>query len=494
MRFASHILCAIVSTLAALTISVRAAAARQPNIIVILSDDQGYGDVGFNGCGDIPTPALDSIAANGVRFTDGYVTAPQCGPSRAGLISGRYQNEFGREQNQYLDAFGMPDGVRFFSEYMKELGYATGAVGKWHLSAEPLRSERTDTPNERGFDYFYGHLTGGTLYLPHGERESIPYLWRNDEPVKETRYLTHVFGDEASAFIDRNADRPFFLYLAFNAPHTPLQAPKDYLERFAHLASPDDEPVHCGYTDRMIEHPRQVYAAMVAAMDDAVGGVLATLRRNGLEEDTLVFFLSDNGGPTGSTRANNEPLRGVKGDTLEGGIRVPFALQWPGTVPAGQVVETPVISLDLLPTALAAAGAQDAVAPELDGRNLLPLVTGAEQWEPRTLHWRFPHPPARPEYHVWAIRRGEWKITKEWLRGSARHGDNHARTGLYRLDRDIDESEDLKDANPERYAELLQTYERWDATLPPRLTMTKKETLMFGREHPELRDAVTPWE
>jgi len=470
-------------------------AGERPNVILILSDDQGYGDVSFNGCEEIPTPALDSIAKQGVRFTNGYVTAPQCAPSRAGLLSGRYQNEFGRGHNHTIDAFGIPDEVPMFAQLMKQAGYATGMVGKWHQSAFPLAENPEDSPNERGFDYFYGHITGGTHYFPPEGEDSIPYLRRNGEPVSETRYLTNVFGEEAEAYIEQHArsEKPFFLYLSFNAPHTPLQAPEEYLERFAHLAGADDEPVHCGYTGRTIEHPRQVYAAMVAAMDDAVAGVLHAIERNGIEQDTLVFFLSDNGGPESSNGSDNGPLRGVKGDVLEGGIRVPFAVRWPGTIPPGQVIDTPVISLDLLPTALSASGALELMPSEADGIDLLPLLRDGKPLRERSLFWRFPHPPEQPELHVRAVRQGSWKYTEEWLRGPAARGREPFASGVYDLAADIDESEDLSELRPDRRAELLKQLRHWEARLPAPFTGDRKDAYGLSREEPQLRESVAPW-
>ncbi|MBC2593460.1 sulfatase-like hydrolase/transferase [Ruficoccus amylovorans] len=479
----------------ATVIITSAASARKPNVIVILSDDQGYADVGFNGSKEIPTPALDSIAKNGVLFTNGYVTAPQCAPSRAGLLSGQNQSRFGRECNTTIDTFGLPDTIPLMPEYLREDGYATGIIGKWHLGAEPLSPTPSDRPNERGFDYFYGHLVGGTMYMPQEGEDSIPYLWRNDEPVTETRYLTHVFGEEACEFIKKNADQPFFLYLAFNAPHAPLQAPEDYLKRFEHLAHEDDVPAHCAYTDRMIAHPRQVYAAMVAAMDDAVGSVLSTLKDENLENDTLIFFLSDNGGPTSVTRANNEPLRGVKGDVLEGGVRVPFAMQWPSVIPAGQVIDTPVISLDILPTALAAAGDDSKIPEGLDGENLLPMVTGKGKLPERALMWRFPHPLSMPERHGWAIREGDWKVTNEGLT-TKRSREVGAPTliGLYELPNDITESNDLQHEQSDRFRQMTETYQRWVEGLPAQTTMSQRELRDLYRSlPPESRERFAPW-
>ena len=433
----------------------QAAKTEKPNILLILVDDMGYGDVGFNGGKDIPTPNLDSLAASGVRFTDGYVTAPQCAPSRAGLLSGILQNRFGREENKIIDQLGIPATVRQFGDYMRDAGYRTGLVGKWHLG-----TMEGHHPLDRGFDWFYGFLGGSSHFLPPGDMEFIPNILENREPQKVTDYLTFVLGDKAIEFMTKEAEKPFFLYLSFNAPHAPLQAPQDYIDRFEHLTKVPD-PINY-VPQQKLKHPRQIYAAMVAALDDTIGKILAALREKGMEENTLIYFLSDNGGPTVVISANNGPLRGEKGDLLEGGVRVPFAMQWKGTIPAGQTIATPVSSLDLLPTSLAAA---DAPIPEnLDGVNLLPLVEGGEL-APRTLYWRFPHPPRIP---VWAIRSGDWKWVKEAVRVPQERGFSCGgdRTGLYRLSDDIHEDNDLSTQNPEVLQKLQSEYDAWTATLP----------------------------
>ncbi len=424
----------------------------QPNLIVILVDDMGYGDTGFNGCRDIPTPAMDSIAKNGVRFTAGYVTAPQCAPSRSGLLSGRYQNRFGCEENSALANHGIPRGLRLFGDYLRAAGYRTGLVGKWHLG-----TMEGCHPLERGFDSFFGFLGGGSHYLPPAKAKTIPNILDGREPQEVSGYLTGVFGDRAIQFIEANQGKPFFLYLAFNAPHGPLQAPESYLVRFAGMQDPG----------------RRIYAAMVAALDDTIGRVLARLRRQGLEENTIVVFLSDNGGPTAVTGASNAPLRGVKGDTLEGGIRVPFAMQWKGVIPAGQTIDAPVSSLDLLPTAIAAAGAEIPADAAFDGINLLPLLTGRAKPEPRTLTWRFTHPPQKPEMHVWAVRQGNWKLVKENIRTEQRSFTGESKTGLYQLGEDVAENNDLSGQRAEKRRELQTAYDAWKASLPAPLTEGK---------------------
>lgn len=278
---------------------------RRPNIVVILADDMGYADVGFHGCRDIPTPNLDKLARQGVRCSDGYVAHPFCSPTRAALVTGRYQQRFGHENNPKFDPAdeqtGLPLSETTIAQVLKTAGYATGAVGKWHLGAAPHFH-----PMQRGFDEYFGLRGGGHDYfktdMTTETKEYLIPLDRNGEPVELTEYLTDVLAREAAAFVRRHHDHPFFLYLAYNAPHTPLQVSQKYLDRVAAIEDPQ----------------RRSYAAMVSAMDDGVGLVLAALEELKLDEQTLVFFLSDNGGPVGINGSSNEPFRGAKGQVFEG--------------------------------------------------------------------------------------------------------------------------------------------------------------------------------
>jgi arylsulfatase A-like enzyme len=408
-------------------------AAEKPNIIVIVGDDMGFADVGTHGCKDIPTPNLDALAKAGTRFTNGYVSGPYCSPTRAGLLTGRYQTRFGHEFNPGGNA-GLPVSETTIADRLKSAGYCTGIVGKWHLgNAERFR------PQKRGFDSFFGFLGGAHSYFP--AKMKADTVFRGTKPAGETEYLTDAFGREAVAFVEQNKGKPFFLYLAFNAVHTPMHATDARLKKFADIK----------------DNQRRTYAAMMLAMDEAVGQLLAKLKEEKLDQNTLVVFFSDNGGPTmpGTTinGSHNTPLRGSKRTTLEGGIRVPFFVKWPGKVPAGKVYDHPVIQLDVLPTALAAAGVEPKPEWKLDGVNLLPFLSGQTKTKPHdALYWRFGQ--------QMAIRKGDWKLVKYDTAVDGGKGTSPPR--LYNLTDDIGEKTDLAEKHPEKLKELQAAWDKWN--------------------------------
>lgn len=450
------------------------AARWKPNILVIFVDDIGYGELGCQGNPQIPTPHIDSLAGNGVRFTNGYVTASYCSPSRAGLLTGRYQTRFGHELNptgrHNLDPrAGLPLSELTLAKHLKKAGYATGLIGKWHLGG----TEKFH-PLHHGFDGFFGFLHEGHFYVPppyrntvsflrkktlppecggreiqcniiwssHVGRDEPPYdeknpLLRGTQPVREDTHLTDAFTREAVAFIDRHRKQPFSLYLAYNAVHSPMQSATKYLERFKHI---DD--IH-----------RRVFAGMLANLDDGVGTVLDKLREHSLEENTLIFFLSDNGGPTAELTSHNGPLRGGKGSLYEGGIRIPFLVQWKGTLPAGRTYDRPVISTDIFATASAAAGLDPPRDRKLDGVDLIPYLTGRTVEVPHDcLFWRMGRRGA--------LRKGGWKIVREAGRG---HGE--PRVELYDLNSDAGETRDLALERPDKLRELLSHWENLNAEM-----------------------------
>jgi arylsulfatase B len=368
----------------ALLVSVLLAAAgfaadKAPNILLILADDLGYHDLSCQGATDFETPNLDRLAASGVRFTDGYVSAPQCGPSRSGLMTGMSQSRYGCLDNSSLIGLPPADVVQTLPEQLKALGYTTGIIGKWHIGCDNKTEGHPIFPGnhpwERGFDYVLTHAAGHSHYYPYradGTKwmvdRHLEYrlaLKMEDEPtagfadgLPEDTYLTDYFSEQGSEFITRNQDRPWFLYLAYNAPHTPSVARADKLEKYAHIQ----------------DGTRRHLVAMMDSLDEGIGQVLETLEKTGQTRETLVVFLSDNGGPTHQNGSRNDPFSGKKGDVHEGGIRVPFLASWPGTIRAGQELDGPVISLDILPTAVAAGGGS---VPDIhEGSNLLPWLKG----------------------------------------------------------------------------------------------------------------------
>ncbi len=442
-------------------------ATAKPNIVYIVVDDLGYGELGSYGGKGIPTPHLDALAAGGARFTSGYVTAPFCAASRAALMTGRYQTRFGFEFNPIgaknaAPGIGLPVAEKTVADRLRDVGYATGLVGKWHLGGtEPFH------PQRRGFDEFFGFLHEGHYYvrppwqgvttwlrrkkLPDGgqgrwtspdgrivwsthlgsnepEYDTGNPLLRSSQPVDEKANLTDAFTREACDFIGRHRSQPFFLYLAYSAVHSPMQGTDEYMKKFAHIE----------------DIQRRIFAAMLAHFDDSVGKVLAELRKSGVEENTLVVFLGDNGGPTEELTSSNAPLRGGKGDLWDGGIRVPFIVSWKNRIPAGRIVDASVASIDATATALELANAGPS-QKQLDGINLMPLLTGKMAEVPeRTLFWRVGQKNA--------LRSGNWKLIrdgKEWQ--------------LYDLANDIGETTNLAAKEPARVQQLTSLWDKWNA-------------------------------
>jgi arylsulfatase A-like enzyme len=407
----------------------------KPNVLILIADDLGYADLGVQGCRDFPTPHLDSLAASGVRFTSGYVSGPVCSPSRAGLITGRYQTRFGHEFNHPLAdraSVGLPDTVKTAAQLLHDAGYLAGHVGKWHLGNPKLAGL---SPKARGFQesVWFG-----------GQRKLPPLtFYRHGEPGKsDDRYVDLAIAREAASFITRNQTEPWFLYVAFLTPHQPLDTPPGTEAPFATLADPE----------------RRKCAAMMSLLDGGIGQILQALRESGQEQRTLVVFLSDNGAPP-RNGSRNTPLRGTKGTTWEGGIRVPFLMRWNGVLPEGRVVDAPMISLDLLPTALAAAGGVPPAGPGFDGVNLLPFLTGQVSQPPHpALFWRYGR--------QMAVRQGDWKLTRA-INTAARPP--ALETGLYHLSDDIGEQHDRSIQQPEKRKELEALWNAWDAANVPAL-------------------------
>lgn len=415
---------------------------RRPNIILIVADDLGWSDVGFNGCREIPTPNLDAIASSGVVFTSGYASHPYCSPSRAGLLAGRYQQRFGHECNpgaagQRSDA-GLPLSERLLPELLQSGGYRTAAIGKWHLGdAEHF------WPSRRGFDHWFGFSGGGMSYWGSvGTKGPKSGVLRNGAvvPKSELTHLTDDFSSEAVRYVEQNHDAPFFLYLAYNAPHAPDHATREHLRKTEHIE-------YGG---------RAVYGAMVAGMDEGIGRIANALKKLKLYDDTLIFFYSDNGGRT--EHARNFPFRGHKGMLFEGGVRVPFCCSWPRRIGRDKRYDEAVSALDIFPTALAAAGVQPPSDLSLDGVNLLPYLSGNVSESPhQTLYWRYACGDGEFGY---AVRDGNYKLVDSVYKGKKL---------LFDLQTDPWERQDLAEQQPETVERLTRLIQRWDEqNMPPR--------------------------
>ena len=427
----------------------------RPNIILVLADDLGYHDLSCYGATDFATPNIDRLAASGIRFTDGYVSAPQCGPSRAGLITGVSQSRFG-----YLDNYmhnGLPSAgqVQTLPEQLKPAGYVTGIIGKWHIGEVDSRGTEIpgNRPHNRGFDYVLTHSGGLSHYFPYS-REGVEWMssagreYRLEQKLENDRdprllddlppdtYLTDYFSFQAGEFIRRNSGHPWFLYLSYNAPHTPMNAKEDLLQKHGHIK----------------DEKRRTLAAMMDSLDQGVGEVVRVLEETGQTRRTIIWFLSDNGGPTHQNASRNDPFSGKKGDIHEGGIRVPFMVSWPETIPSGQVSDVPVISLDILPTSLSAAGEQQ-VPPIYEGRNLLPWLKGKSAAPETQLFWSWRNKSA--------VRLGDLKETRNENAVTAADGTEIPGNIFSNLKENPQERQEKALANPEQKQMISRALDQW---------------------------------
>ncbi len=420
----------------------------KPNIILVISDDAGYSDFGFNGGDQIPTPHLDKLAYEGVICNQGYVTASVCGPSRSGLIVGRYQQRFGAECNcaavptpgYTKDDFGVDTSECTIADGLKGAGYNTMMIGKWHLGEE-LQYH----PLKRGFDEFYGFLGGSRSYWPiknPGKGSAMMRDYKALNEQEEIKYTTDDMTDAAIDFIKRKKDKPFFIFLSYNAVHTPMHAKEEDIEQFTEITHKN----------------RRIYAAMTKSMDGNIGRVMKVLKDYNLDDNTMIVFINDNGGPTNNSSINR-PLRGYKGSYWEGGIRVPFVIKWPGKLPAGSHYDQPVSTLDLMPMMLAAAGAKHA-GKKLDGVNLLPYLRGENKGKPHEyLFWRL--------WRTAAVRKDDWKLLRIAEDPLSKEKKLLLPLMLFNLKNDPGETTNVADKYPKIAKDLLAALENWEKELAP---------------------------
>lgn len=400
---------------------------KKPNIIVILIDDAGYADFGFMGCKDLDTPNIDRLAKSGIVFTDAHVSATVCAPSRAGLMTGKYQQRFGFEANDTGDKnsgdIGLSDDVVTMADVFKGNGYKTIALGKWHLGGH-----ESDHPNKRGFDEFYGFETGSRSYFPIKNPSKKKMLQHNGEHIQFKGYMTDVLGDQSVRFIEENKENPFFMYLSYNAVHTPMEAKKEHLEKYKN-------------------HPRQKLAAMTWSLDENIGKLQLKLEELEIADNTLIYFLSDNGGAANNTSSGGL-LKGWKGNKFEGGHRVPFIVSWPSQIKAGEIFNGLSSSLDIFTTSLAAANIKKENNLILDGVNLLPYLKGERTGDPHeTLFWR--------KLEEAGARIGDYKLIRIKGFGST----------MYNLEADLGETNNLKEVNQKKFNNLEKELQKWESQM-----------------------------
>jgi len=410
----------------------------KPNLVLIVADDLGYGDLGIQGSKQIPTPNIDRLAQEGVMFSSAYVSAPVCSPSRAGMMTGKNQVEFGYNNNTFLrsqpgfdhDYMGLPVTETTLADRLKDLGYVTGLVGKWHLGDSPQFH-----PLNRGFDEFWGYMGGAHDYFaaPNDGKDMLRPIECNYKTPEPLTYITDDKGNECVDFVKRHKNEPFFLFASFNAPHGPMQALEKDLLLFKHIE--DDL--------------RRTYCAMVYRLDQNIGKILTTIQEEGLEKNTFVAFISDNGGPAHDNGSINAPLRGQKTTLLEGGIRIPFILKWPDRLNAGEKIDDLVLSLDIFPTFIEAAGGIISKKDKLDGVNIIPFINGQSDITPHeSMKWRFTISAG--------IREGDWKLVRLPDRLPM----------LFNISEDISEQNDLSLKNLDKTKDLLKKLGMWDINLP----------------------------
>ncbi|MEM9918905.1 MAG: sulfatase-like hydrolase/transferase [Bacteroidota bacterium] len=459
----------------------------RPNVIVILADDLGYADVGFTGCEDIKTPRIDALAESGIVCTNAYVTHPYCGPSRAAILTGRYQARFGMEINPTNSPFdlhmGLPLEEKTFGQRLKEVGYQTAIVGKWHMGAAPPYH-----PNNRGFEHFYGFLSGGHSYFPSGVDAISPLvdkngnprysanegdhkpLWRNNGAGAFKEYLTTALSRDAAQFV-KSSEKPFLLYLAYNAPHQPLEAPRETIDKYRHIKNKS----------------RRTYAAMIDKMDEGIGMVIDALKESGKFDNTLIFFLSDNGGDRKIAPwqlelfANNHPFKKGKGSLYEGGIHVPFFIHWPKAIKTPGTFDGLVSAVDIAATAYAIAGVQTTNA-QLDGVDLMPYLKKEKEGTPHdAIYWR------ENEGTLWAVRTKDTKLFVD---------KNGAQPLLFDMAIDPYEDHNIVDEAPEKRAQLAKLWNDWNAQNKPLLWLQstdyqKRRLQMYDELHQQMLDQAS---
>ena len=424
----------------------------QPNILFILADDLGYGDLGCYGRVDIHTPHLDRLAASGVRFTAHYANGPECTPTRTALMTGRYPQRIGGLEcaigtgnvGRYPDAvklrerheLGLPPEENFLLKGLKHAGYRTAITGKWHLGYEPHFA-----PHLQGFDETFYCVGGGMDYFHYTDTVDEYNLFEDGKPVKTEGYFTDLLTDRAVSFLKRDHDRPFFLYIPFTVPHAPFQGPEDW--------TPDPIPTG-GDLWNQSKGPKPIYRAMIEHMDLSVGRILATLESAGLDKNTLVIFAGDNGG---TKSGSNTPFSGFKGGTFEGGIRVPAFARWPGKIQPGTISYQPCITTDWTASILKLTGWNAPAEKALDGMDIISHVVDRKPDQERELFWRKPRGET-----VWqGLRKGDWKYIRE-IKG------DQSESYLFHLENDPQETTNLKASMPERFKELQSKYEAWEQT------------------------------